>query len=1126
MLPIKNQNQIIMNKKDLFYHPVSWVVFVFVAISAAYYTYQNFESANPIVSLDIQMDRESALAKAQSLASEFSIGPKGFKQAAAFDRDGRFQTFVELEGGGLDSFTSCIEKGNYYAYYWEVRHFKEHETNEVKFWFTPEGKPLGFSEKIGEAEKGAALSEDEALKVAEHHAAYNWDVDFSLYQIIEKSSEERISGRIDHTFVYEREDISIGEGKFRVKLTVSGDKLSAVDYFVKVPEEFDRRYSEMRSDNDTIATIASGIIFLFYGILGVILGIFFLMRRRSLIWKKPLFWGLAIAMGSVFLLTINNLPISWFSYDTSTSQSNFLFRQLLNGLLGAFGFGAVIAISTMAAEGLGRLAFPKQIQFWKLWSKDVAASKQVLGQSVAGYLFAIIILGIDVLFYRITTTHLGWWSPAGSLSDPNILANYLPWLDSIAISLQAGFWEEILFRAVPIAGVFLLTKNKKSRALWVVLILIVQTLVFGAGHANYPNQPSYARVIEMVVPFAIMGIIYIYYGLLPAIIAHYAVDVFWISLPLWVSSAPGIWLDRILVLLFLFVPIWIVLFYYIKNKRLKDVPEEARNAAWLVPEKEEELIEEEVVKVESKSYKLEKWLLPAGIIGLVLWFVFTPFKQDAPKLNVSKQEARDIAIETLSNEYGIDVNEWEVLSSVSSNVDIKDIFIWKEFGQETYQDLLGDFLGNPYWKIRLVKTTGAVEERGEEFLANVTINEEVFYTSHTIPESKEGAVLSKDSAQVLVDEALLSKHSVERTSLKEISVTPKKLDKRTDWEFIYADTINYSLELGQGRYLVSIAGDEVTSVSKFIYVPEDWMREYKDKQSKQSIVRMAGQIFSIGIIIFGLVLCIIRWTRKKFRLKTFIIVSLFIVIVYLLDVLNSWDSVKASYTTFLPYSNFITMALIGVVIVGIFWSLFAGIFVGATIKWLPVQAKVKNKSILNSIALGAFLYGILELIESFAPKTKPVWESIGSLNDFVPIFGFASSKLFEGIMLPALMILIFLGIHFISRGFTSRKVITIIMLIVVSLMITTSASEHILFWIPSALLFSAFILAVYLFFIRQNFHWLPLTFGIFLIFEVIEKMVVNAVPEAIPGGILFIVLAGALYYYWYRQLVKPVEGHD
>ena len=187
---------------------------------------------------------------------------------------------------------------------------------------------------------------------------------------------------------------------------------------------------------------------------------------------------------------------------------------------------------------------------------------------------------------------------------------------------------------------------------------------------------------------------------------------FGLVLPLWVSSAPGIWLDRILVILFLFVPVWIILFYYIKNKGLKDVPEEARNDAWAVPEKEEETIEEEVVQVEAKSYKLEKWLIPAGIIGLVLWFVFTPFKQDAPKLNVSKQEARDIAIETLSNEYGIDVNEWEVLSSVSSNVDIKDIFIWKEFGQETYQDLLGDFLGNPYWKIRLVKTTGAVEERG------------------------------------------------------------------------------------------------------------------------------------------------------------------------------------------------------------------------------------------------------------------------------------------------------------------------------------------------------------------------------------------------------------------------------
>lgn len=1109
-----------MNRRGLFYHPVSWIVFVLISIAAVVYTYQNFDKANSIVSLDIQMDREAALAQAANLAREYSIGPEEFKQTAAFESDGRFQTFVELEAGGLDTFKNCIEKGNYHSYYWEVRHFKEQETNEASFWFTPSGEPLGFFEKIAEASKGASLPEEEALKIAEHHAAYNWDVDFSVYEIVETSKEEQISGRVDFTFVYERKDIKIGEGKFRVKLVVSGDKLTAVDYFVKIPEDFDRRYSEMRSDNNTISSIASGVILIIYGLVGVIIGIFFLMRRRFLIWRKPVYWGLGIAMASVFLLTLNNLPVSWFNYDTSTSQSNFLIRQLMNGLLGAFGFGAIIAVSTMAAEGLGRIAFPKQIQFWKLWSKDVAASKQVLGQTISGYLFAIIILGIDVLFYMFTTTHLGWWSPAGSLSDPNILANYLPWFDSIAISLQAGFWEEILFRAVPIAGVFILTKNKKMRNFWIILILLVQTLVFGAGHANYPNQPSYARVVEMIIPFVIMGVIYIYYGLLPAIIAHYAVDVFWISLPLWVSSVPGIWFDRVMVILFLFVPLWIILYFFLKNRKLKDVPPDVRNAAWEAPEAAPEMVAEEMMKVETKSYNLEKWLIPTGVVCLVLWLIFTLFKQDAPKLNVTKSEAIEAAGVALVEDFNINIDDWIVLSSVSDKVDIKDIFIWKEAGEEVYQDLLGDFLGNPYWKIRFVKTEGEVEDRAEEFSALISIDKKVLQATHKIPEAWEGLSLSKDSAQLLVDGALIRKFSIARPSLKEVSVTPKKLEKRTDWEFIYADTVNYTFEKGQGRYLVSIAGDEVNDVSKYVHIPEEWMRDYKDDQSKKSIIKTVGRIFLVGIIIFGLVLCIIRWTKRKFNIRAFAVVSIAVGVLFSLDLLNSWDSVQAGYYTSMPYSNFITMMLISMLILGLFWSLLNGIFIGATVKWLPVGNVGKGKNILNAVALGVFSYGLISLVQGFSPKNEPIWLSLEALNASVPVFGFALSDIFEGLMLPFFMILIFIGIHNISKGFTIRKGITILLTILVALVVTTSASDSILFWIPSAIVFGGFIIGIYLFFIRHHFHWLPLTFGVFQILGTIEIMVTNPFPAVIPGGIIFIILMSAIYYYWYHQLVK------
>ena len=567
-----------MRENNLFNRPLSWIVFVLLAMVGLFYIYHNFDKANSLVNVDIQMDREAALEKAAQLAHDFEIGPEEFKQAAAFRNDSRFQNFVELEGGGLNTFTELVTEGYYYSYHWSVRHFKEQDANEVIFWFKPNGETYGFYEKVPELEKGAALDQEEALRVAEHHAIYNWDVNLDFYELVEKSFEEQISGRVDHTFVYERTDKTVGGGKFRIKLEVSGDKLTSVNYHVKIPEDFDRRYSEMRSANETIQMISLAAITLIYGLLGVILGIFILIRKRRLIWKPALIWGLGIAFGSVFLLTINSLPFSWFSYDTSMSQSTFLWQQLLGGLMGTFGFGALIAISFMAAEGLGRMAFPGHIQWWKIWSKNTGGSMPILGQTISGYLFAIIILAIDVLFYVTTTTHFGWWSPAGTLSDPNILANYLPWLDSITISLQAGFWEEALFRAVPIAGIFVLTKGKKSRNLWIVLVLILQTLIFGAGHANYPQQPSYARVVEMVIPFAIMGIIYIYYGILPAVVAHYAVDVFWISLPLWVSSTSGIWIDRALVLLFLFAPVFIVLLIRLRNKKWAEVPDKERNS--------------------------------------------------------------------------------------------------------------------------------------------------------------------------------------------------------------------------------------------------------------------------------------------------------------------------------------------------------------------------------------------------------------------------------------------------------------------------------------------------------------------------------------------------------------------
>src|SRR4029078_10671728 len=157
------------------------------------------------------------------------------------------------------------------------------------------------------------------------------------------------------------------------------------------------------------------------------------------------------------------------------------------------------------------------------------------------------------------TRRLGCWSPADALIHPDVLATYAPWLSAIANSFQAGFWEEALFRAVPIAGAALIGERLGQRRLFIVLGFVVQAIIFGAGHAQYPNQPDYARPVELIIPSIGFGLLYLYLGLLPGIILHFTFDVARFLLPIFLAKAPGIWFQQLMVVALTLVPLWIVL---------------------------------------------------------------------------------------------------------------------------------------------------------------------------------------------------------------------------------------------------------------------------------------------------------------------------------------------------------------------------------------------------------------------------------------------------------------------------------------------------------------------------------------------------------------------------------------
>ena len=211
-------------------------------------------------------------------------------------------------------------------------------------------------------------------------------------------------------------------------------------------------------------------------------------------------WSGGIA-GLLFLMHLNRLPLAWMNYDTAIGPRPFFLNQVVSAFTSAAGWGIAITLTFVVAEGLSQMAFGNHPRLWKVWSPEAASSVPILSQTVLGYVLVGGLFAYDVALYLCAQDLLGWWNPSSLLFQPDILAHVAPWLSPIVISLRAGFWEECLFRAVPLAGAAPIGDRLGGCRWWIDGALVAQALIFGAVHANYPAQPYLNQVaFDMVGP--------------------------------------------------------------------------------------------------------------------------------------------------------------------------------------------------------------------------------------------------------------------------------------------------------------------------------------------------------------------------------------------------------------------------------------------------------------------------------------------------------------------------------------------------------------------------------------------------------------------------------------------------
>jgi len=507
----------LMNSKSF------WLSFSLLSLVAAFLSYKYIDDVYSLVNLTITADKQQVLEDAQSLASELEFDLNGYQNVTSFNSQDDLQCFIELEAGGKDAFVEMFQSGAYFPYQWKVRFFREKQIEEMVVSFSPEGKRLGYSRKLSEKSPGASLAKEQAQELGEQQVI-PWCQNFENYKLVEYDSETRDTGRVDHKLTYEREDLVIGKGFYRFSIFVCGDVVAKMEPSVKVPDNFSRRYQQMRSANSLLGAVGGFFFRLIYVLFLGLIGLMFFYRRNYLLVKSSLNAALFIAVGC-FLYGLNSCSLWWASYDTVQSSFSFILMKLFLQFIDSLFIFLILFLTLVVAEAAGRFAYKNHLQFFKSFTFFGAGSYEIAQEVVYGYLMVPFMFAYVVGFGYLMKTYFGWWLPAGSLFDPNVVASCFPWFGPLAISLRAGFFEEVVFRALPIAMTAVLTRNSKNKNLWFVGIFLLQALVFGACHADYPNQPFYARLIELILPSFCFGWMYLSFGLLPGVITHFVYDV-------------------------------------------------------------------------------------------------------------------------------------------------------------------------------------------------------------------------------------------------------------------------------------------------------------------------------------------------------------------------------------------------------------------------------------------------------------------------------------------------------------------------------------------------------------------------------------------------------------------------
>jgi membrane protease YdiL (CAAX protease family) len=818
-------------------------LWILAGILGAVFAQKYFFRAFPEASVNFQVSREEAQARAQKFVTGLGENVSGYQSTIVFNVDDNAKVYLERQVGLQEANRLMASELN--IWFWEVRFFKPQQEEEFRVNVSPAGQIVGYSRVVPKPQAGATLDRAAAHNVAQSFLVNNLGLEMNGWDFLpEEANSEKMPARLDWSFTWEKHGFRAKDAPYRLQVGVQGNRAGSSEEFLKVPETWKRSYAHLRAGNDflTLVTFVPYVL-----LLGAALWMGISLTRQG-----QVTWGAAIKLGLVVaavltMMQLNEWPIERAGYNTNSSYGNFVFQQIATAIL--FGLASALTVSLVypAGEAIYRATQPGRLQLSKALTLRGLRSQEFFSAAIVGLSLTALSLGFVVAFYMMGS-RFGVWAPQ-ELNYTNSVSTIFPWIEGVAIGLLASTNEEFTFRMFAIPFVERITGSR-----WLAVIL--PAFCWSFLHANYPQEPPYIRGIEIGIMGLATGLVMLRWGILATLIWHYTFDAAQVGLLLIRSNSLYFKISGVAVGAAVLAPLAFACVSYLTRGRFEE-DEDLMNRSAPKPE----LAPGDASTATDGATSSWRYdALAPGMIGflaicllvggVLAWRLKPASVGDYLKLSINAGAARARGDEVIRGR-GLDPNSYYHSTVLHDATDpVANEFLRERIGVAGLNAIYAHRVPGALWRVRYFR-----DSQPEEFAVILRPDGTIHSVRHTLAEETPGASLTKEEAVARAEKFLREEKKIDLNNWTLVESSSDKRPNRTDHTLIWEEKT--ALDSAEGssaaagdhahaRMEIQVLGDEVANYRTFIKIPDDWRR----KQGEATLARTIFS-YSVPILLFA-----------------------------------------------------------------------------------------------------------------------------------------------------------------------------------------------------------------------------------------------------------------------------------